>query len=150
MPFVSTIRHKERFIESPATARRLGDIRILLESLRRLEISLPVKKRLLVIGIWEVALATGNFYARHRSEGVIRLVGAKIQRDHIFQKRTLVEQLLGPTPDFDEILQRARCCIVTDVEHQRLHQVNGGLDGWDRYRAAKISVYDMVDETRVA
>jgi hypothetical protein len=149
MPFVSTTRHQERYVESPSTAQRLADIRTLLDSLQRLQVALPLKKKMLVHGIWQVSEATGSFYTRYRSEGVIRTVGVKIQRDHIYQKRTLVEQLLAPDSDLKAIIERARCCIVTKDEHDRLHQVDGGLDGWDRYRAAGVVVYDMCDETRV-
>jgi hypothetical protein len=34
-------------------------------------------------------------------------------------------------------------------EHRKLHVLDKGLDGWDRYKAAKIEVYDMLDKTRV-
>ena len=150
MPFTSNARHQKRYVESPKTAQRLADIRKLLDSIRRLPIGQSLKKTMLVHSIWQVSESTGSFYARHRSESVIRTVGQKIQRDHIYQKRTLVAELLTPEPDLDAIIQQARCCIVTEAEHRRLHGVDAGLDGWDRYRAAGIVVYDMLDETRVA
>jgi hypothetical protein len=111
---------------------------------------LSLKKTMLVSAIWQVCESTGSFRARHRSESVIRTVGQKIQRDHIFKKQTLIAELLGSEPNLDTIIEQARCCIVTEDEHKRLHRIDESLDGWDRYRAAGIVVYDMLDEKRVA
>jgi hypothetical protein len=149
MPFLSKLSHRRRYVEGSATAQKLADIRILLSAVRSLEIGKALKKRMLVHGIWEVARATGDFCGRYRSETVIRFEGCKIQRDHIYQKSTLVEQLLGASPDIDSIMDRARCCIVTAEEHEKLHRLQKNFDGWDRYRAAGVAVYDMQSETRV-
>ena len=104
---------------------------------------------MLVHGLWQVAVATGNFYARYRSETVIQKVGLKVQRDHICKKKALIAELLGPKPDIEKIIERACCCIVTAEEHKRLHDIDESLDGWDRYRAAGIVVYDMLDGSKI-
>jgi hypothetical protein len=127
----------------------MADIRLLLDTVRQVKIAVPLKKRMLVHVIWEVAKATGNFYGRYRSEGVIERGGDPIQRDHIYKKSTLVEELLSPSPDLDRVMGRALCCIVTKKEHDRLHDIDKKRDGWDRYRAAGIVVYDMLDQTRM-
>lgn len=150
MPFVSKPAHARRYVESPATTQRLADVRVLLDMIRQLDIATPLKKRMLVHGIWEVAKATGDFCGRYRSEGAIRTDGSRIQRDHIYKKSTLIAELLTPSPDLDRVIEQARCCIVTAEEHRKLHDIDGDLDGWDRYRAAGIIVYDMLDETRAA
>jgi hypothetical protein len=149
MPLISKPAHARRYVESSATAQRLADIKVLLDAVRQMKISSTLKKRMLVHGIWEVARATGDFQSRYRSKRVIRTAGTRIQRDHIYKKSTLVEELLSPSPDIDRVIEQARCCIVTADEHQRLHDIDGDLDGWDRYRATGIIVYDMLDETRV-
>jgi len=115
-----------------------------------MEIDHILKKRMLNIGIWQVAWASGDFYSRYRSAAVISTPGLTIQRDHIYQKKLLVQRLLSTDVDFDSVIAHSQCCIVTLDEHRSLHQVNGGLDGWDRYQAAKIQVYDMVDKKPVA
>ena len=150
MPFTSTLRHRERYVESPKTAQQLADVRVLLDVLRSLPIGLSLKKKMLVGAIWQICESTGSFHARHRSEGVIRTVGQKIQRDHVFKKQTLIAELLGSEPDLDNIIKQALCCIVTEDEHKRLHRIDKSVDGWARYRAAGIVVYDMLDESRVA
>ncbi len=150
MPYLSKAAHQERFVETHATAAQLRDIKTLLAALRALPVALALKKRMLVHAIWEVAQATGNFCGRYRSEAVIRNLGHRIQRDHIYQKRTLVEELLGPSPDIDSIIERAGCCVVTKEEHYKLHAVSRDLDGWERCKAAGVVVYDMKTETRVS
>ena len=149
MAFLSKAAHQKRFIETQTTVAQLSDVKTLLNALRCIPVALAMKKRMLVHGIWEVAHATGDFLGRYRSEAVIRNPGQKIQRDHIYQKRTLIEELLGPSPDIDSIVERACCCVVTEEEHGKLHTVSRRLDGWERYKAAGVVVYDMKTETRV-
>jgi len=150
MPFTSTPAHARRYVESPTTKQRLADIKILLDAIRQMQIADPIKKKMLVHSIWEVAQATGNFRGRYRSEGVIGTPGVRIQRDHIYKKSTLVEELLSASPDLDRVIEQARCCIVTVDEHRRLHDIDPELDGWNRYKAAGVIVYDMFDESQVA
>ena len=100
--------------------------------------------------LWQVAFATGNtqkkFLGRYRSESVIRQIGLKIQRDHVYQRKTLLQELLGPSPDLERIILQAQCCVVVTVdEHNRLSKIDGG----EKYRIAGITVYDMLDETTV-
>src|SRR4051812_11132937 len=123
MPIVSALTHARRYVERPSTRQRLADVKTLLETIIPMQIALSLKKRLLVHGIWEVSRATGDFRGRYRSEGVIREVDVPIQRDHIYKKSILVEELLGVSPDIDRVIERARCCVVTTAEHQRLHSV---------------------------
>ena len=123
-----------------------------MDAIRLLNITESLKKRMLVHAIWEVAFATGNtqraFLGRYRTEGVIREVGLEIQRDHVYRKEMLVRELLGVSPDLGNIIERATyCCVVTKAEHAKLD--HRGIDGWERYRAAGIKVYDMAGETRV-
>ena len=94
-----------------------------------MRISTPLKKRMLVHGIWEVAKATGDFRGRYRSEGVIRTSGVRIQRDHFYKKSALVEKFLSTSVDIDLIIKQAQCCVVTADEHKRLHKIDQQLDG---------------------
>jgi len=128
----------------------LGDIATLLRSIRQLPIERRLKRRMLVCVIWQVAMVSGDFYPRYRSLSVIRTPGIRIQRDHIFKKKALVEELLAEKPDIDFIIERSLCCVVTADEHKKLHDIDGGLDGWDRYTAAEIIVYDMSNDLPVA
>lgn len=42
-----------------------------------------------------------------------------------------------------EILDSATACLVTEEEHRRLNVLPPDTEGWDRYRAAGITVIDM-------
>lgn len=133
-------------MSSPTLVEQLHDIRAVLEALRQMPIGKPLKKDMMNAALWQVAFATGNSQSRfmgpYRSEAVITQPGLKIQRDHAHRRATLLSELLGPSPDLDSIIERAQCCcIVTEEEHQRLRSVD--IDGWDRYAAAGIVVYDM-------
>jgi hypothetical protein len=146
MPFLSSPKHRERYTPSPTLAQQLADIRAVLEALRQLPISTPLKRDMLDAALWQVAFATGNtqssFMGRYRSEAVITQVGLKIQRDHAHRRAALLSELLGPSPDLDSIIERAQCCcVVTEDEHRRVTAV--AIDGWERYAAAGIVVYDM-------
>jgi hypothetical protein len=131
---------------SPTLVQQFRDITAVIEALRQLPIATALKRDMLDAALWEVAFATGNtqnrFMGRYRSEAVITQPGLKIQRDHAFRRATLLSELLGSSPDLGSIIDRAQCCcIVTEDEHRRLVAV--GIDGWERYPAASIVVYDM-------
>jgi hypothetical protein len=145
--------YSERYIESQDTVKRLADIKLVLKTTRGLPIGDRLKRTLLSQAIWQVAHATGNFRGRYRSENVIRQSGLEIERDHIYPKTRLIEQIMSASDNLDDVLdqviQRARCCTVSADEHERLHDFDSELDGWNRYEAAGIVVYDMLTVSRM-
>jgi hypothetical protein len=52
-------------------------------------------------------------------------------------------QFLDNPAEALRIVERAAACLVTESEHRRLGAVDDELEGWDRYRAAGIEVFDM-------
>ena len=153
MSFTSNANHRKSYVSLPAEKQRLADIKILLDTIRTLPIEEPIKKRMLVHVVWEIAFATGNtqgsFMGRYRSAKVINQSGLPIQRDHINKKAALIAASLGPSPDLEAIIECAQCCVVTDDEHAQLGAVSAEIDGWERYLAAGISVYDMATGSKV-
>jgi hypothetical protein len=93
--------------------------------------------------IWLVAEVSGNFHARYRSAGVLKAVGVLIQRDHVFPRKMLVEELLLPETNVSSVVERAQCCIVTVEEHILLTKVPKQFIGWERYKQAGVIVHDM-------
>jgi len=145
MPFLSTTRHALPYVPTGGQDRVLLDISRLIDSIRALEIYAPTKRRMLVHALWEVAVTTGNFYPRFRSQSVTLQVGAPIQRDHIFQKNRIIRRLLeDPQYSSQEAVQNAQCCVVTREEHDALHRVDPLIDGFERYEAANIVYLDML------
>ena len=149
MPFLSGRGLRNRYVPPGSLRRQLAEIELLLDRIRLIPIAEPLKKRMLIHAIWEVAFATGSFLGRYRSESVIRQVGLPIQRDHICRKETLVQELLGRPPDVERIIGRAHCCVVTKDEHKRLSRVGGEIEGWERNLVAGTTVYAMLDQTKM-
>jgi pimeloyl-ACP methyl ester carboxylesterase len=147
MANLSSVKHRGLYSPSATLRERLSDIKLILDAIRKLEISMPIKNRMLVHALWQIAIVSGNTQSnplgRFRSEAVIRHIGLKIERDHIYRKENLVQELLGPSADLDSIIARAHCCVVTKDEHGRLGQVDWKIDGWQWYQAAGITAYDM-------
>ena len=152
MPHLSKLKHRERYVPPATLHRQLAEIKIVLDAIRLLPVATPLKRDMLDCALWKVAHATGNtqhrFMGRYRSETVTTQVGLKIQRDHAYSRATLIDELLGPSPNLDTIIDRAQCCcLVTEDEHQRLNRVE--IDGWEKYRIVGIAIYDMLTETRL-
>jgi hypothetical protein len=150
--FESTLKHRERYLPPADLERQLADIKIVMDAARNLPIAMPLKRDMLDETLWQVAYATGNtqrkFMGRYRSETVITRVGQNIRRDHAYPRAMLIDELLGPSPDLEEIIKRALCCyLVTDDEHRRLNVVH--IDGWARYPIAGIVIYDMLTQTKM-
>ncbi|MGI8406957.1 MAG: hypothetical protein ACR2L3_00390 [Actinomycetota bacterium] len=89
---------------------------------------------------------TGFFPVRHRSRGAaLRRPGGKLDRDHVFDRRYLVAQVLGGR-DLREIFEMAgTLCYVTPKEHVQLGLQKDKV-GWDRYTATGIRVYGMDED----
>lgn len=122
----------------------LQQIAHLIDAIRALDIRLPTKNRMLVHALWEVALMTGGFYPRFRSLTCTEKINQPIQRDHIFQKKKIIQRLLHePSYLSLDAVMNAQCCVVTRPEHEALHRIDSDIDGFERYRAANIEYRDM-------
>lgn len=136
MPILSTTKHALPFTADPAEAQHLADIETLMRDLQRIKVNPRVQKMMLDRAVWLVVELTGNFYSRYRSEGTTSKVGVRIQRDHIYTRRSLVAELLAGTQNIRSVIDRAKCCVVTKEEHDRLTKVPQTVIGLDRYRLA--------------
>lgn len=147
MPIISSASHSKLYVQRPDFDERLADVRKTLAAILQLDISVPMKKRMVGYVIWEVATyLNGNFKGRYRSKGVLA-PGATIQRDHVNQKARIIERLLANPDQADSILGDLVHCVVTKEEHDRLtaySKMNSDVDGWDRYRMAGVEVMDML------
>jgi hypothetical protein len=54
--------------------------------------------------------------------------------------------LLKPSPEYEQIIKKAVCCVVTKDEHKRLSGVPKSVEGFDRYVAAGVSYRDMAND----
>ena len=150
MPFHSDPKHCDRYVPSSDLPLRFADIKLVLGALVSLPIGTALKKDLLDEVLWQVTFATGNtqnkFMGRYRSAKMVRVAGLKIERDHVYRRKTLLRELIGPSPDLDRIIARSQCCVVLTADE---HRLVSDIDGGKKYTLAGVTVYDMCDQTEV-
>ena len=114
------------------------------------EILLKHKKYLLDTIVWKVTEAGGKNKkdTRFISESVYNAdkLGnpdkIKFEHEHVRPKRKVVQDLLDLPEKIQIILNSAVACTVTHEEHRLLKDG----EGWDRYKAANIRVYDRLEK----
>jgi hypothetical protein len=93
--------------------------------------------------IWEYTEADGKYGCRYRSAGALAAGDAsEFQHEHVVPRQTLIAQMLAQPDRVEDILRTAVGCIVTRAEHAVLNRVDRGLEGWSRYVAAGVRVWD--------
>jgi hypothetical protein len=101
------------------------------------------RREFLKLALWKVTEAEGRTKYTTRMcshEALSHPPGSKLEHDHVFQRSLMVDALLSASPDtVDAIIKGAIGCTITKAEHDRLKQF-AHLDGWARYRAARIVV----------
>ena len=72
-----------------------------------------------------------------------------VQHEHVLETRKIKLKLAeGQTvEDFCSALSLSVACVVVVDEHDKLNRVPNHLEGWERYREAKIAVWDRVEKT---
>jgi hypothetical protein len=98
----------------------------------------------LSIALWKIteAESTNKHRTRLCSEAVFAAPEGECRHDHVFQRAVMVRNLLSGGPaDVEKVLEKAVACTITKDEH-RLLNTYAHLDGWERYRAAGIVVFD--------
>ena len=129
------------YCEPEGLQSRIDSLQEIIAVLRDSQLPLDSKKRMLNHALWEVSIARGNFAPAFRSKLVVAgLRGTKIQRDHVYKRKQIVQDVLKQKEPLEAILKRVIHCVVTEEEHERLTRVPENLDGWERYRAAGIEV----------
>ena len=98
-------------------------------------------KELLSILIWKITEIHGKHNTRYISFGVKNNKGKPIH-EHVIPRKILIEQILKSPKQTEEILNSTIGCLVTKEEHALLD--NNG-NGWERYKIAKIKVYDRLN-----
>lgn len=68
-------------------------------------------------------------------------VARGLQHDHVFQRAVIHEQILYQPDRASLTAAKVVACIVTKEEHKRLSKPSK-LDGWDRYKEARVEVID--------
>ncbi|RPF29047.1 hypothetical protein [Georgenia muralis] len=158
MPTNTAINLSRVYVEDAGMpARRESALRLIHHQLGLTDVTDPHKKEMLSIAIWKWTEAEGvapyaKYHVRLRSTGALDTSSpSPVNHEHVWQRKWIIEQLLNrPEWSLDELRdfleQYAVACTVTVEEHARLGQVSAV--GWDRYVAAGVEIYDMLEERR--
>lgn len=106
------------------------------------------KRDLLDICIWQITEVDGKWNTRFRSEGaMIKEDWGTAQHEHVFQRKILIDRLIRGE-DIYSVVRNAIPCIVTRTEHKILSDVSrdSQIDGWERYKVADITVFDLKND----
>ncbi len=106
------------------------------------------KGEVISLMIWMITERHGKWNTRYRSEKAkgMRSKDCGIRHDHVYRRKDLIDCILKDHKNISAILESAIACVVTKEEHERLNQIDKKkpyLKGWDRYKEANITVYDM-------
>jgi len=103
----------------------------------------------LSIAIWKYTECNGKYTTRFRSRGAVESPKSKLNHEHVFTRKSLIDELLGSPENSEIIMSKAVACTVLTSEHALLRAVekqNPSLVGWNRYRAAGIEVFDLAEQ----
>ena len=111
-------------------------------------------QEMLKICIWKYTEAEGpsKHKTRYRSTGSLRSSNEKLNHEHVVTSKSIRSRIMENPEDFERILHEAIACTVLVSEHRLLNQTEKRrpeLNGWDRYRAAGIEVWDLLEGVRV-
>lgn len=115
-------------------------------------ILLPHLREVLSIAVWKYTECDGKYTTRYRSEGALFAASSEVHHEHVITRKAIVDRLLQDPANVESILATSVGCVVLRSEHRLLatvEQENKSLAGWDRYRAAGITVWDLLEGRRV-
>ena len=104
-------------------------------------------KQFLSRALWKITEAeaggrSGKLRIRYRSKESLSPTHGKLQHEHVYQQREMIEELIAHPDRVEEIVSKAIACVVTKEEHRRLHRIARSVDGWARYLQTGIVVVD--------
>lgn len=124
----------------------LEELRETVKDIIKLNLNQEIAKKILDTLIWKITEINGKHEGVEKwSEEALKIIGnkryyeKKLRHDHVFTRESLINELLEYPKRVDKILKKAVACIVTKEEHGRLNKIKN-VEGWDRYKEARISV----------
>jgi hypothetical protein len=125
-----------------------------IKSILQLDLYPMHKRELIDTCIWKITEVDGKYRTRYRSEAALNIKKAKeLHHEHVIERKYLIDQILANPADFYSSLDRAVGCVVTRKEHSLLSLLskqNPTLNGWERYKVAKIKVFDLLTGREVS
>lgn len=100
------------------------------------------KKGLISKMLWKITEANGKYNTRYYSERALKADNSDKRHDHVCTRKRMIERILANPNGLDVEIRQAIGCVVTKAEHNELTKYDDKYDGWDRYKQAKIKVWD--------
>jgi hypothetical protein len=99
---------------------------------------------LLDTALWKYTEADGKYKTRYQSAGALQCKDeSQLRHEHVYPRSKLIDALMRKPEESDQTLILALGCTVTNDEHGRLTPFDKKHKGWDRYRQAAVTVFDM-------
>ena len=137
---------QQPFTASPKANDKIHSAIKIAKAIVGIDILEQHKKKILTEVQWLISEANGKYTTRFRTEGALSDGNDSIQHEHVFPRKKLSLRILGNPSNIEKYLKDVIGCVVTVNEHDMLSKAeksNPELDGWERYKAAGIVVYDM-------
>ena len=108
------------------------------------------KKTLISQMIWKITEANGKYNTRYISKNARKASKDERRHDHVWTRKGMVERILKDPDVLEHEIQRAIGCTVIKDEHDDLTRFDTLCDGWERYKSARIAVWDLKENTRIS
>jgi hypothetical protein len=100
------------------------------------------RNEVLSLTCWKATEADGKYKTRYRSSGARDASAGDLRHEHVVPRKALRDAMEREPERAAEILRDALACTVTKEEHDRLTALGNQHEGWDRYIAAGVDVFD--------
>jgi hypothetical protein len=100
------------------------------------------RNELLSFACWWATELDGKYKTRYRSTAARQPGATDLRHEHVVPRKTLREAIEREPDRVADILREALACVVTREEHDRLNTLGSEHEGWERYIAAGIDVFD--------
>ena len=137
---------KDVFIASPKANDKIVSAIKIAQAIVGIEIIEQHKKKILTEVQWLISEAHGKYTTKYRTAGALSDGNESIQHEHVFPRKKLSLRILNDPESIELYLKDVIGCVVTVSEHDALskaEKIAPELDGWERYKAAGIVVYDI-------
>jgi len=127
----------------PEREARVSSAMTAIAALLPLSLDKTHKRELLSVCIWKITEADGKWNLRFRSEAAMAKSGSSdLRHEHIYTRKHLVDRLLDGE-SVELVMAHTIACVVTAAEAKALDGIPADIQGWARYRKARIRVRDL-------
>ena len=155
MPLNTALKLDQPFTPNPqAAAKTASAVALLWLVLEARRLLMAHRREVMSVALWKHTEAAAappcpKYRLRYRTRAAMDLTtAAEVRHEHVWTREWLIDTMLerhrhGWTEaDLARFVeQHAVACTVTVDEHQRLEE-HEGREGWNRYAAAGIAVWD--------